>query len=196
MENRKVVYIILILAATLSAKILVLMYHQFDPNPKSRYAISPEQFSRHIDEIHESGFEILDFEEAIKRLETGDTSSASEILITVDDGWSGVYDYAYPILKDKGVSAVAFIYPRAISFGYRGFCDWDEIIEMDRSGVVVIRSHALTHSALEKYSGENYLHFLWRIEGELFASKYILENELGRPISAIAYPFGAYSRET
>lgn len=187
---------LLLFAFAVSGKTLVLMYHQFDPNPKSKYAISPDYFSRHIDEIRDEGFAILSFDEAIGRLEAGDTSSAPEVLITMDDGWSGVYDYAYPILKEKDATAVAFIYPRAISFGYRGFCTWEEIVEMDRSGVVKIQSHALTHSALKKYSGENYLHFLWRIEGELFASKYILENELGHPVRAIAYPFGAFSRET
>jgi len=172
------------------------MYHQFDPNPRSRYAISPSNFSRHIDEIRDEGFNILTFDEAADRFEEGDTSSIPEVLITMDDGWAGVYDYAYPIIMEKEAPVVAFIYPRAVGLGYRGFIDWEEIRDMESSGFVNIQCHALTHCSLKKYSGESTLAFLWRLEGELYASKYILENEIGRPVTALAYPFGAYSSET
>jgi len=186
---------LLLFVSITSASVLVLMYHQFDPNPKTKCAISPEDFANHLNELREEGFRILTFDEAIRRFDSGDTSSIPEVLITMDDGWGGVYDYAYPILKEKEASAVAFIYPRAIGFNYRGFVDWDQIAEMDHSGVINAQSHALTHSMLSRYSGEGYLHYLWRLEGELYASKYILENELGKPIRGIAYPYGIVSSE-
>jgi peptidoglycan/xylan/chitin deacetylase (PgdA/CDA1 family) len=64
------------------------------------------------------------------------------------------------------------------------FLDWPEILEMDRSGLVLFGSHSVNHPNLATLRDD-------ALRYELLESKHALENNLGRPVRAFAYPYGA-----
>ncbi len=64
------------------------------------------------------------------------------------------------------------------------FVDWREILEMDRSGLVLFGSHSVTHPNLATLPDDALKH-------ELSQSKRTLENHLAKPVDAFAYPYGA-----
>lgn len=63
------------------------------------------------------------------------------------------------------------------------FLNWQEILEMGRSGLVVFGSHTVSHPNLTTLSNHALRH-------ELKESKRILEDCLAKPVSAFAYPYG------
>ena len=61
---------------------------------------------------------------------------------------------------------------------------WGEIREMQRAGMN-FGAHTLTHPDLTRLPTP-------RIEREMIASKTVLEEALGEPVTSFAYPFGRY----
>jgi peptidoglycan/xylan/chitin deacetylase (PgdA/CDA1 family) len=116
-------------------------------------------------------------------------------VITFDDGYETVYDVAFPILQNYGMSATIFITvgengtqkngERIPSLEGRSMLNWREIQEMKRWGIE-FGAHTLTHPDLTRLSRD-------RMEKEICDSKKIIENILGTPISCFAYPYGRYN---
>jgi peptidoglycan/xylan/chitin deacetylase (PgdA/CDA1 family) len=66
--------------------------------------------------------------------------------------------------------------------GYR-FLNWPEILEMDRSGLVLFGSHSVNHPNLSILPHDVLKH-------ELLESKHALENHLTKSVETFAYPYG------
>jgi len=91
-----------------------------------------------------------------------------KILLTFDDGYLDNWVYVYPVLKKYGLKATIFITPEFVNpksvvrpcvqpgsdhnenfdaaICCAGFLSWQEMHEMESSGLVDIQSHALTHT--------------------------------------------------
>lgn len=63
------------------------------------------------------------------------------------------------------------------------FLNWPEILEMDRSGLVLFGSHSVNHPNLATLSDD-------ALRRELVESKRVLEDHLEKPVLAFAYPYG------
>jgi len=123
---------------------------------------------------------------------TGHNSiSPGSVLVTIDDGFRSMYSAALPVLKHYDVPAVAFISPglitgrvsehQAIS-APEPYVSWDEA-RMLLEGGITIGSHSMTHRSVARISNV-------QAQEEIFRSMEILEDRIGEPISAFAYPFG------
>jgi peptidoglycan/xylan/chitin deacetylase (PgdA/CDA1 family) len=116
-------------------------------------------------------------------------------VINFDDGYETVYQAAFPVLQDHGMSATIFIAvgkngnrkvdERLPSFEGRSMMNWSEIQEMKRWGIE-FGAHTLTHPDLTRLSRD-------RVVTEICDSKKIIENTLSTPISCFAYPYGRYN---
>jgi peptidoglycan/xylan/chitin deacetylase (PgdA/CDA1 family) len=116
-------------------------------------------------------------------------------VINFDDGYETVYQAAFPILQDYGMSATIFITvgengsrrdeERLPSLEGRSMLNWREIQEMKRWGIE-FGAHTLTHPDLTRLPRN-------RMEMEICDSKKIIENNLGKPTSCFAYPYGRYN---
>lgn len=65
----------------------------------------------------------------------------------------------------------------------------EEIVSLERGGLVDVGSHTRTHPVLSELSPQSQ-------REEVGLSKVCLESILGRPITSLGYPFGAYAPET
>ncbi|GAI27559.1 unnamed protein product, partial [marine sediment metagenome] len=70
---------------------------------------------------------------------------------------------------------------------------WEEIREMTKNNIE-IGSHTLSHCNLLRYNkNEDYDTYITRVKKEIFLSKEILEDKLGKKVRFFAYPYGIYS---
>jgi len=70
--------------------------------------ISGSLLEKEIDQIA-AQFDFLSIDQAIDFLEGKRHLKRDSVVITFDDGYRGIYDHAYPILKKKGVPAVFYV---------------------------------------------------------------------------------------
>lgn len=178
--------------------IVVLMYHKVGYPPENSQLkelwVSPEVFAKQVDYLTSHGFTPIHFKEFHNYLKTGAALPEKPVLITFDDGYKNNYEYAYKILKEKKVKGNIFIICNTIgkqniwhepsTEAWIPMCSWEELEEMENSGVFEIGSHTMDHFSLEKLTPE-------KVKYQLTESKKFLEEKLKRPVPAFAYPYGS-----
>lgn len=169
----------------------ILTFHAIDERP-SIISVSPHLFRRAMASLHERGVRTLGLLEVVERLHMGLPFPPRSVALTFDDGYRSVYDVAFPVLKEYGMSATVFLTvgsagssSRLPSLEGRAMLSWDEIREMDRGGIV-FGAHTCTHPDLTRVALE-------RAEAEVRDSKAIIEEALGHKIESFAYPYGRYN---
>jgi peptidoglycan/xylan/chitin deacetylase (PgdA/CDA1 family) len=66
---------------------------------------------------------------------------------------------------------------------------WDQIRELDRSGLITIGGHTVNHRNLTELSDDDQ-------EYEIAEGKAQLERQLGHKVRHFAYPYGAHDEES
>jgi len=173
----------------------VLVYHKVQPGVELGVTtVHPRVFRKHIQWISQQRFTPITFRTLI-------TIPATElppkpIIISFDDGFASVADYAFPIMQEARFPGVVF----AISgfLGKRGV--WDVNLgsrpPLHLSGAQLrvlvnqgweVGSHTITHRALPFLNGRE-------LRRELEVSRNYLEDVIGTPVRTVAYPFGLSSQ--
>jgi peptidoglycan/xylan/chitin deacetylase (PgdA/CDA1 family) len=70
--------------------------------------ISKSLFEKEIDQTA-TQFDFLSIDQAVDFLEGKRHLKRDSVVVTFDDGYRGIFDHAYPILKKKGVPAVFYV---------------------------------------------------------------------------------------
>ena len=113
------------------------------------------------------------------------------MFFTFDDGFSSVYELAYPLIKKYKIKTMIFLITDYIGKAEMpknmrprpgcSFLTWEQIFDMYNSGLVKFGSHTATHKVLTECSKNE-------VYEELKKSKETLEDKLGVPIVDICYP--------
>lgn len=175
----------------------VLTFHALDSLP-SVISFSPRVFRRGIARLYESGYKAIGLLEAVDCLRQGRPFPDYSFVITFDDGYQTVYDEAFPILQEYGMTATVFLTvgekgiskpaDRLPSTEGRSMLSWREIQEMQRWGIT-FGAHTLTHPDLTRLPYH-------RVEAEVCNSKVIIEGILSAPVACFAYPYGRYDNQS
>jgi len=169
----------------------VLLYHYIGPVPnlndkaRKELSVSPENFDRQMAYLAQNGFEPVTLG-YMPYVFDGSLSPSGKkpVLLTFDDGYMDFYFNAFPILKKYNFHAVSFIPTGLMNKNY--YMTWDQIKEIQGSGLVEFEGHSVSHANLAQISSA-------RLEYELTESKKTLEAFTGKPVHYLAYPFGASS---
>ena len=129
------------------------------------------------------------------------------ICLVFDDGYYDFYKLIFPLLKKHNLKALLGVVPSVIldssntkdaarlapehnhlfrEYKNGTFCTYEELQEMQDSGLVQIASHSLTHV--------NLLEDDVNLEDELKLSKSILEKKLNVKVESFIFPFGKYNQ--
>jgi peptidoglycan/xylan/chitin deacetylase (PgdA/CDA1 family) len=200
----------------------VLMYHHV--NPEGDFInVRPQLFESHIKYLKEGGYTALDTADFLAILNRTRIPPDKPVVITFDDGWLDNWLFAYPILEKYGMKAVIFVITSLIhEKGRRIRSDeghvnglpshkecrqliesgsarevmlsWEEIQEMEKSGLIDIQSHTHTHRRWDKL----YLDHEERMKvlsGDLQISKDVIEKKLRKQCHSLCWPWGKYNDE-
>ena len=143
----------------LSGKILpVFHFHE----------VTPQYLEPYLRYLSDNGYRGATGAELIDFVEARSPISEKTVLLTFDDAWTSLWTVAAPLLRKYGLHAMTFAIPGRVSireglrpnidddpnmvdFGDQGsepFCRWDELIQLDREGVIEVESHTYAHEQI------------------------------------------------
>jgi len=167
----------------------IAMYHSVNPGalPENRLAVSTQTFERQMHFLKRHHYNVLPLESIAKLIKERKKIPPKTIAITFDDGYKDNYIYAFPVLKKYNLPATIFIIVNEVDRPQNDRLNWKEIKEMQDSGLIAFGSHTLNHPLLTDIKSEEGL------RKEIFSSKMILEERLGRKVNAFSYPAGRFN---
>ncbi len=102
-----------------------------------------QTFEKQITGLIKLGYVPISYQDLIDYYNGQKAISKWSFLITFDDGYTGVYDYAYEIAKKYNIPITSFAIDDCV--GTPGYYTWEQAKEMKNSGLVSIYSHGLSH---------------------------------------------------
>lgn len=147
---------------------VAVMFHSvglYKLNWASRHISEPiKMFEQKIKALKKAGFESISFQEACLQRKT----KSKAVCLTFDDGYLDNWVHVFPILKKYQMKATIFVTPEFVDPRHvirplsnpdhikeedhnpeqccAGFLSWAEMREMEKSGLIDIQSHGLTHA--------------------------------------------------
>lgn len=172
----------------LEPRTTVVTYHDIVESKKGVwFDTSLQEFLTQLDAIERSGGAFIALDALDGRLTKGMDVPERTYLVTFSDGYRGVYERAWPVLRERRIPFVVFMHTGHVgSEKGRPKMTWEQLRELDRSGLGRVESQTVSHPAdLTRLSDEEVLR-------EFRESKATLERELGREVTALAYPNGKF----
>lgn len=149
----------------------IVMYHSVgheDPGWLWNELICPvDLFRRQLSALEARGYRAATLDDVRDARDRRTIDSARRVVLTFDDGYLDNWVYVYPLLKRAGWKGVVYVNPEFVDPGEelrpnledvwsgrcperdlqtRGFLNWAEIGMLDRSGVLEIASHSMSHT--------------------------------------------------
>lgn len=217
-----------------NGELLVLSYHDIrddvarkgDPDA---YAVSTQNFAAHLDWLSGHGYRPVPLSEVIAASRGGKPLPPKAVLLTFDDGLRSIYTHVFPLLRAYRYPALMAVVtgwvdlPREqqVDYGPRmfthdDFVTWDQLREMQASGLIEIASHsdnlhrgvtsnpqgntmpaAITRewdSKTQRYETE--AQYLARVRKDLTDSAARIKRELGVAPQSVVWPYAAYNSQT
>ena len=176
------------------ARVPILTYHSLDASG-SVVSVPPPAFREHVRHLLECGFTGVSLDGLIAAWGGRGELPQRPVVLTFDDAYANVLEYAIPVLREAGFSATLFAIAGASGTEYPGprhapggprlpLLDWAGLRAAVAAGFEV-GSHTMTHRRLDQApSGV--------ITREIESSKRLLEDRLGVPVRSFAYPYGIH----
>ena len=161
---------------------IVTLLHEVDEST-SEYSITGSVLNGQLRYLLDHDVTWYGATELAQNLAQVDTKS--NVCITFDDGAVSAYQATVELI-DAGAKCTHFIIPGQVNRKHGDRMSWSQIRELDSAGVE-IGSHSLSHPHLTSLDAK-------QLKQEVVASKQTLEDKLGKPVTAFAYPYGEYDR--
>lgn len=176
--------------------LLVLCYHAIAEDWPATLAVRPEALDAQLSRLVERGYRGATFTDALRGPRARRT-----LVVTFDDGFASVAARAKPILDRYDLPGTLFVptdWPqRAAPMAWTGIDQWlgtpheGELGSLDWEAVRglararwEIGAHTCSHPHLTTVADDT------ELERQLAEPKTVLERELGRPCTSLAYPYG------
>jgi peptidoglycan/xylan/chitin deacetylase (PgdA/CDA1 family) len=177
-----------------TVKVPILMYHYISTPPPDAdaYRIDlstpPDLLAAHLDRLVAEGYTTISLYQLLAHLLQGAPLPDKPVVITFDDGYRDNHANAFPLLRERGMTATFFVITDFIDEKRPLYLSWDMAREMLAAGMS-IESHGRNHFTL-KGQADDYL--VWQALGSLET----LQFELGARPRFISYPAGDYDQST
>lgn len=183
-----------------SDQLAILTYHRIGampPGGTDRFTVTPERFAQHLACLRTAGCHAVtpaDWAQALARLRP---LPGRPVLITFDDGYRDFPTTALPLLRRYGFTATLFLVAEQVGGTAEWEPDprnrtpllsWPEIRELRDAGIT-FGAHSTRHVPLTGLAPEPAVRDGAR-------ARAILERELERPVTALAYPYGDHDEAT
>ncbi len=168
--------------------VAVLMWHDVVADRKEVwFDTTVAELRSQFAEIKRLRCNVVSLDALYRHLDDGDALPPRPMVLTFDDNNRGLYERAYPLLKEYHFPATLFVHTNYIGVTTsKPHCDWRMLMEMQNSGLVTIQGHSCSHPADMRLLPPA------EVDKELIDSKALIERHTGRPVVAFAYTEGHY----
>lgn len=118
----------------------ILTYHDVRPGADDPFTVSPEQFAAQMAMLDAAGFHTVGAGDLV-RFVHGAPIPPRSVLITFDDGTSGLWKYADGVLAKHHFRAMSFVITGRVGSHRPYYMNWKEIEGLAQSGRWDIESH-------------------------------------------------------
>ncbi|MDE5859408.1 MAG: polysaccharide deacetylase family protein, partial [Oscillospiraceae bacterium] len=129
----------------------VIMYHSLlkDPDRAGDYIVSPDTFKADMKYLQDNGFTTVFVKDLVNYAENGADLPDKPMVVTFDDGYYNIMEYAYRFMRENGLKGVinvvgAYTEKSTDEDDHNpaySYLTWEEIAELDGSGVFEIGNH-------------------------------------------------------
>lgn len=161
----------------------MLLYHGFDRGADP-LSVSSANFRKQMLWLGDNQIEIIKLSHLVGFLRGEHELPARVAVVSMDDGMSSVHQKAWPILKELNIHFSLGISTALIEERKRYTMSWEQVREMQTSGLAEIASHGHQHRGLANLPAA-------LVDEELNRSRELLEQRLGVSPSVYFYPLGS-----
>ena len=164
----------------------VIMYHDIVESTKQIwFDHTVAELRRDFEAIQAAGATPISITDLYEHLRNGKDLPEKPIVLTFDDAYLGLYDYAFPLLKEFNFPATYYVQTGFVGVPTsKDHFTWEQMREMDASGLIEIAAHTINHPEDLRVLDDEAL------RREIFEPKRVLEERLGHEILHFSYPAG------
>lgn len=167
--------------------VAVLVWHDVLPAKQVWFDTTLDTFRSQLAAIAHGGFHVVTLDALRAHLEHGAPLPARPLVLTFDDDAAGIYENAFPLLKQYRYPATLFVHTNYVGrTTSKRHNTWDQLREMERSGLITVQSQTANHPEdLRTLSDADVVH-------EMRLSAFSLQHRLGHAPYALSYPYDHY----
>ncbi len=165
----------------------VIFYHHIEPIAQAKteghaqLTVDAGIFDGQMKYLKDHGYRAISAEELVNAIYSH-KNLGKVVVVTLDDGYSDAYNFAFPVAKKYGVILNLMI-PTGL-LNNPGYMSWDNLKEMVNSGLAQAYDHTWSHYSLPRGDEK-------KIQMEVLTAENQLEQNLGRTAKILAYPYGS-----
>lgn len=191
----------------------IIMYHSLLKNPDRAgdYVVSPNVFESDMRYLSENGYTTVFVSDLINYVDNGAPLPKKPVVVTFDDGYYNIMEYAYPYMKENNIKGVINIVGSYAELSTEedehnpaySYLTWEEIAALEQSGIFEVGSHSYDMHSLnggrrgcKKIYGESPENYRNALFNDIGALQNMLEDKSGVTAVTFAYPYGFISEES
>ena len=147
-----------------------------------------DKFEKQITGLMKLGYKPISYKDLVEYKNGNKKIPKWSFLITFDDGYEGIYKYAYEIAKKYNIPMTSFAIDDCV--GSDGYYTWEQAKQMHDSGLISIYSHGLTHTQYNLQTPETLIKQTNEAYENLKTN--LKDDEL---LKVFTYPYGLYTEE-
>ncbi len=170
----------------------IVLYHHISTSTPESTSVAPDKFREQMEHLKNDGFNVMALPELLTALQNRQQVPDKTVAITFDDGYTSIFDTAFPMLQEYGFPFTVFINTQPINDHLNGYMTWAQIKEMADAGVT-IANHMVNHPhMIDGEADESEHDRVARFRAELLQAQAEIEQETGQDHHFMAYPYGEY----
>lgn len=174
---------------------VVLQYHHVSTETPPITSLNPDAFKGHMNYLKDNGFAVLRLEDVISSLKSDTPLPDKTAVITFDDGYTSVYEAAFPLLMEFDWPFTVFVTTGLVGTNDRLYATWNQLRDMAEYGAT-LANHTVTHPyLLNRETNQSDSDWLTQIRQEIVTAENTLVEQTGHGHKILAYPYGEYNSE-
>jgi len=175
-------------------KLPILMYHYVEPWPvgadvlRKNLTVQPADFAAEMAYLHAQGYVTVSLYDLMAALAQGQPLPPRAVVLTFDDGYRTLVDYAAPTMAPLGYTGTVFVVTQLMDENFTQYLTWPQAEALYAAGWK-IEPHTKTHALLAGTSRAYQLY-------EMLGSAQTVQAHIGVMPRFFAYPYGKWDDTT